>query len=213
MRKHPKIAVIGGTGKAGRYLVKELLNQGYSIRLLLRNPEKYPYVPDSVEVVAGDARSYTTIKKLVEGCGAVISTLGQPVGEPTIFSEATTHVLRVMEEEKVRRYIQLTGLHVATPEDCASPWVVAATTWMQEHYPFTTADKQVEYQLLAQSTVDWTLVRLPMILLTDDLPASKVSLHDCPSKEISAASLARFLVQELSAGAYIRKAPFVANSL
>jgi hypothetical protein len=33
--------------------------------------------------------------------------------------------------------------------------------------PYTTADKQRELELLSESDIDWTLVRLPLIELTD----------------------------------------------
>ncbi|WP_157283047.1 NAD(P)H-binding protein [Paenibacillus assamensis] len=33
------IAIIGGTGKVGRVIVKEALSEGYKVRLLARNPE------------------------------------------------------------------------------------------------------------------------------------------------------------------------------
>jgi len=41
MQQNIKIAVLGGTGKAGKYLVKQLRKQGFQIKLLLRNPEKF----------------------------------------------------------------------------------------------------------------------------------------------------------------------------
>lgn len=34
-----KIAVIGGTGKVGRYIASESLKNGYQIRMLVRNPK------------------------------------------------------------------------------------------------------------------------------------------------------------------------------
>jgi uncharacterized protein YbjT (DUF2867 family) len=40
MEQFIKIAVIGGTGKAGKYLVKKLINRGFKIKVLLRNPGK-----------------------------------------------------------------------------------------------------------------------------------------------------------------------------
>lgn len=39
MVKRTKIAVIGGGGRTGKYLVSQLLNQGFHVKLLLRNPE------------------------------------------------------------------------------------------------------------------------------------------------------------------------------
>ena len=82
------IAVIGGTGKAGQYLVKELIRQGYKIKILLRNPEKFQNESPLVEKVSGDVRNYESVFSLVNGCDAVISTLGQPKGEAPVFSEA-----------------------------------------------------------------------------------------------------------------------------
>lgn len=41
--KNTNIAVIGGTGKSGKFLVKQLLNQGFHINLLLRNPQNFQF--------------------------------------------------------------------------------------------------------------------------------------------------------------------------
>ena len=206
------IAVIGGTGKAGRYLVEELLNQGYSLKLLLRDPQKYPNPSPSVELVAGDVREYKALQTLMEGCQAVISTLGQPAGEPSVFSQATQNVLRAMEAQQIQRYILITGLTVDTPADHKNPKTQAATDWMKAHYPETTSDKQVEYQILTKSALDWTLVRLPWIQLTDEPAETRVSLEDCAGEQISTASLARFLIAQLSDLTYVRQAPFIANA-
>ncbi|WP_211316324.1 NmrA family NAD(P)-binding protein [Niabella yanshanensis] len=35
-----KIAVIGGTGKSGQYLTRELIRQEIPFRILLRNPQR-----------------------------------------------------------------------------------------------------------------------------------------------------------------------------
>jgi nucleoside-diphosphate-sugar epimerase len=85
MKSIKKIAVIGGTGKAGRYLVEELLRRGYSLRLLLRDPSSYLNPDPLVEIIPGDARRYETVKALAEGCEAIVSALGQPAGQPSIF--------------------------------------------------------------------------------------------------------------------------------
>jgi uncharacterized protein YbjT (DUF2867 family) len=49
MEQEKKIAVIGGTGKAGRFLVKELINQGFQIRVLTRNPNKIDIANNQVD--------------------------------------------------------------------------------------------------------------------------------------------------------------------
>jgi putative NADH-flavin reductase len=205
------IAVIGGTGKSGKYLVGRLLSQGQVLKLLVRDAQQFQIGSPLIELVQGDVRDYATVHALLQGCRAVISTLGQPKGESPIFSAATTHVLRAMAEIGVNRYIVTTGLNVDTPTDKKGPGTSAATEWMKANYPATTSDKQVEYSLLAESDVDWTLVRLPMIELTQNSGKIAVSLEDCPGEKISSTDLADFLVAQLVEKEFRRKSPFIAH--
>ncbi|MXV49987.1 NAD(P)H-binding protein [Pedobacter sp. HMF7647] len=211
MKKHSKIAIIGGTGKAGKYLVKQLLAQNFPVKLLLREPGKFDFHHPSIELLAGDARNPQAIKSLVEGCGAVISTLGQPANEPSIFSTATKNVLDAMKHFGIRRYVLITGLNVDTTYDKKSEKVLAATEWMLKHYAETSLDKQAEYQLLLNSAVDWTLVRLPLIEQTELKGSLVADLENCPGEKVSSTDLALFLVQQLSDKRFVKAAPFVAT--
>jgi putative NADH-flavin reductase len=211
MTTHTKIAVIGGTGKAGKYLVKQLLLQNFHIKLLHRKPETLTIANPLVEVIKGDARHYQAIYALLDGCTAVLSCLSQPVGEPTIFSEATGHILKAMAAHGIRRYITTAGLNVDTPADRKSAATLFGTNWMKENYPTTTADRQVEYELLALSNTDWTMVRLPLIGQTDETSEVAVSLFDCPSGNISATDLALFMIKALHSDEFVRQAPFIGN--
>ncbi|HEV8515501.1 MAG TPA: NAD(P)H-binding protein [Cyclobacteriaceae bacterium] len=211
MKHISKIAVIGGTGKSGKYLVKLLLDQGFHLKLLLRNPENFQIKSPLIEVVQGDARIYESVQLLVAGCQAVLSMLGQPKGEPTIFSEATRNVIRAMKHHSIERYIVTTGLNVDTPFDQKGVKTKMVTDWMYENYPKTTQDKQYEFEILSGSDINWTLVRLPMIEQTDLRSKILVSLEDCPGEKISATDLAHFVIEQLTDSAYARKAPFIAN--
>jgi len=211
MQNNIKIAVIGGTGKSGKYLVQQLLSQAFSFKMLVRDPATCQIKSPLVEIVQGDARNMESVHSLIEGCQAVISTLGQPKGESPVFSQATTNIIRSMNQCGIKRYILITGLNVDTPLDKKNPKTAFATEWMKNNYPQTTADKQSEFQLLSESDIDWTLVRLPLIELTDNKGEWLTSLEDCPGEKIGATDLADFLIGQLFEEAYIRKAPFIAN--
>ncbi len=116
-----------------------------------------------------------------------------------------------MAESGIKRYILTTGLNVDTPFDEKSPKTKFATEWMKTNYPETTNDKQVEYSLLLESNTDWTLLRLPLIELTDNRQKIVVSLKDCPGDKISATDLAHFLIEQITNTDYSCKAPFIAN--
>lgn len=207
------IAVIGGTGKSGQFLVQQLLQDGFQIKLLVRNPAHAPAPHPQLTIVPGEVNNYHSIAHLLDGCTAIISTLGLgiPPSEPTIFTQSTSHVLQAMQVHGIRRYLVTTGLMVDTPFDRKSEKTAAATAWMRNTYPASTANKQAEYELLAASKLDWTMVRLPVIEQTTEVPDITISLEDCPGDSISATSLARFLIGQLKDHAFIQKAPFIAD--
>jgi putative NADH-flavin reductase len=206
-----KVAVIGGTGKAGKYLVKQLIAQGYPIKFLHRKPETLQMTHPLIEIIKGDARDANTIHTLLQGCDAVISCLSQPVGETPVFTDATENILRAMQANSIIRYMVIAGLNVDAPTDNKSLQTQAGTNWMKANYPLTTANRQLEYELLANSSIEWTMVRLPLIIQTDDTATVTINLSDCPGNSISATDLAIFLVGQLENKTYIRKAPFIAN--
>lgn len=213
MKNTSKIAIIGGTGKAGRYLVETLLNKGHHLKILVRTLKNHKIEHPSLEVVYGDVRNYDTVRTVTEGCSAVLSTLGgSPLSEPTVFSKATKNILRAMSVHQIKRYIVVAGLNVNTTFDKKGPKTQAGTDWMYANFPESTKDRQYEYDLLRQSAVDWTLIRLPLIQQTDERFATYSDVTDCKGDGISAADLAFFMEEHISKDDFIRKAPFLFNS-
>ena len=133
MQQNIKVAVIGGTGKAGKYLVKQLLNQKIPIKFLHRKPETLQITGPLIEIVKGDARDYDALLDLLSGCTAVISTVGQPSGEPPLFSDVSSKILKAMAASGISRYISTTGLNVDTPLDSKGPKTRFGTEWMYQN--------------------------------------------------------------------------------
>ena len=211
MEQKNKIAVLGGGGRTGKYVLTQLLSQGYNLKVLLRNPENFQLKNPSVEIVKGDAIDPEAIRLLVQGCQAVISTVGQRKDEPLVASQATTNILKAMAVQGITRYILVAGLNVDTPFDKKSSETIAATEWMKTTFPTIHADRQKTYSILSTSDVNWTLVRVPFIEFTDTKGETIVSLEDCCGNKISAADIATFVVAQLADNSYIKKSPFIAN--
>lgn len=211
MQQNQTIAVLGATGKSGKYLVNQLIDRGYAVRVLLRDPGKFTIRNSRIEIVQGDAREYTAIYRLLENCDAVISTLGQRRGEPPVLSLATTHIVQAMRERRINRYIVVTGLSIDVPGDKKSFRTKLLSRIMKWLFASVIADKQKEFSVLATSSVQWTLVRLPMIEMTDETGKIAIDLHDCPGKKIRATDLANVLIGQLSDNRFIQKAPFIAS--
>jgi len=73
------VAVAGATGFVGRYVVRELLDRGVTVRALTRSGEKAAEVlPDhpNLRLVRGDVFDADTVRTLVEGCDAIANCIG-----------------------------------------------------------------------------------------------------------------------------------------
>ena len=66
-----------------------------------------------------------------------------------------------------------------------------------------------EYQLLAASDIDWTLLRCPLIDSAPYKSSPRVSLLTPSSFHLRAAELADFVIREVEAPSYVREAPFL----
>jgi putative NADH-flavin reductase len=209
--KQDKIAILGGGGRTGKYIVTQLLSQGYSLKVLIRNPENFQLESPFIEIVKGDAIDPNAIRSLVQGCQAIINTVGQRKDEPLVASQATTNILKAMTEYGIERYILVAGINVDTPFDKKGPVTSAATEWMKMTFPSIHADRQKTYSILSTSDVNWTLVRVPFIEFTDTNGETVVSLEDCCGSKISAGDIATFVIEQLLDDTYIKKSPFIAN--
>lgn len=206
-----KVALLGATGKAGKYLLNELLNKGYQVRSLIRNPEKYTLTHPAMEIIKGDITDKEAALTLLKGCDVVISVIGQPKDEPLNSSIAATHITSAMKAHHIKRYIFVTGLNMDLPGDQKSVATQQATQWMKQTFPIVVADKEKALKIVADSNVDWTLVRLPWIEETEERRTLTVNLVDNPGEKISTTDLADFLISQITDNSFLRKGPFVAS--
>lgn len=75
-----KILVVGATGATGRLLVKDLLDRGEKVTVVVRSAEKLNELPDTKNLTVVQAAvldlSDEKLAELVQGCDAVASCLG-----------------------------------------------------------------------------------------------------------------------------------------
>lgn len=211
MKNISKIAILGGGGKTGNYLVNHLLNEGFQLKLLLRNPEKFNIQNNNIEIIEGDALHFESIKTLLKDCQAVLSTIGQRKDESLVANQTTKNVLKAMNEYGIDRYVLLAGLNIDTPFDKKSSKTLMATDWMKSNFPLIQEDRQKAYALLEKSNVNWTQVRVPFIEFTDNSSEIIVNVEDCLGDKISAVDISKFMAREMMESKYKRQSPFISN--
>ena len=213
MQDHPisSLAILGGAGRAGRPLIEAALQAGYHVRTLLRHPAQVPLTHERLTVLPGDARDTGALRRLLTGCQALISTLGNPRDAAgPIIGDVTQRLLPLLVALGIRRYLTVTSLYDAPhPQDHAP--TRQAAEYMQLHFPEFVADRQREYRLLQASALDWTYVRLPRIVEQAPTGQVEASLRHLPGAYVTAADLARFILAELAQPRFRQQAPFVAS--
>ncbi|MEZ0608061.1 NAD(P)-dependent oxidoreductase [Fibrella sp. WM1] len=205
------ISILGGAGKAGRPLVQAALGAAYRVRLLLRHPDQSTIRDTNLTILPGDARDADALRDLLTGSSALLSTLGHPKGETVpITSGVTRGIIAAMTQAGISRYVVVSSLFDTGQEPLDGP-TRAAADYMQQHFPAMMNDRRVEYQLLHDSDLDWTYVRVPHILPEAEAAGYVVAAHQLPGQHIAGVDLARFLIDQLTDRSYHRQALFVAS--
>ncbi|PEE39749.1 SDR family oxidoreductase [Bacillus pseudomycoides] len=206
-----KVAIIGANGKAGKYLITQALQEGYCVRILTRNPQIFKISHKHLEVVKGDARDISAIRRLLQGCKAVINAVGKPKKESYIFSTVTNHILKVMEEYKIKRYILVSGGSLDVQGDQKSILNKLGAMLFRVFLSNMMKDKYKELQMIQNSNVDWTIVRLPFVVDGQGSGKIKESIRDLPGIKIQNGDIAPFVIKQINDEMYRRKCPFISN--
>jgi putative NADH-flavin reductase len=212
-KKNVTIALLGATGLAGGFILDQALAKGYDVRALARTPQKLERYEERITIVKGDALDPASLEALLQGSNVVVSALG-PVkadGEASkmLNSSVTAELIRLMPKYDIERYILVSGAAVVMPGDARNftGWLMRQMVFLGLHSELE--DKQAEYQLLADSSLQWTLVRCPLI---DDQPflRSPIASLDTPTSfSLRAGELAAFVVDQIDSGEFVEKGPFL----
>jgi NADH dehydrogenase len=152
------ILITGGTGFVGQEVVGQLLDLGYKVRLLVRDPQRARQFAGNprVEVIKGDLLQPDTLPAAVAGVQAVIHLVGILVETPKIsyrqaHVEATANLLKAARAAGVTRWLQMSACGTR-PYGCSQYHL---TKWEAE-------------RLVQQSGLDWTIFRPSLIYGHDE---------------------------------------------
>jgi len=117
------VAVTGASGFVGRYVVRELLARGHTVRALVRDSAKAREVlPKAPQLVVGDVDDLDRVDALLKGADACVNLIGiiretRPRGERArtfqrLHVDATRRLVARCEALGVRRFLQMSALGV-----------------------------------------------------------------------------------------------------
>jgi len=146
-----KVALIGGTGYVGSYIIDELIKNEHVPRLLVRKGSEHKVTqPDKCEIVIGDIEDEDAIKKTLTECEAIIYLIAliREFSQKGLTNEklqfrGSERVSKIAEAIGTKRFILMSALG-ASPDPNGSKYMQA---------------KYLSEQTIKNTDLDWTIVR------------------------------------------------------
>ena len=108
-----KVLVTGGTGFVGPAIVRRLVEDGHTVRVLEHTPGASAALP-SQEAVEGSMTDAASLRRAVEGQGAVVHLVALLTGSPEEFrrvmEEGTRELVAAAREAGVQRFVLMSAL-------------------------------------------------------------------------------------------------------
>lgn len=205
-----QITVFGASGKVGRLVVAEALKHGYDVVAFVHTSN--PFEEEAhLTVVQGDISSRADVDKALQGSQAAINCLGSwGRSGRDVLTRAMDTIIPAMSEQKIQRMVSLTG-HGADAPDVVSSW--PHKLMMKVLFPFPAGkvfrDGEVHMHLLAASTLDWTVLRSPIMKNSGASAYHLAETPGFPLKRINRTAVVAAILDQLEMDSYIHRAPVI----
>ncbi len=105
-----RVAIFGGAGGVGRWLVAIARENGDHVKMLVRDRRTLPRDFGAIGVLEGDARDPAAVATTVAGCDVVFSALGSSSLSPTdLYSTSARHIVAAMQASGATRLMAVTS--------------------------------------------------------------------------------------------------------
>ena len=205
-----KVLVLGATGGTGRLIVRDAVVKGHSVVALVRS--KATADLPGADVIEGDARDAGAIARALDGCDAVVCSLGTGMnllGEISLLTEATHSLVTAMTRGGVRRLVCISALGVGDSRGHGG--FIFDRIFQPLLLRHAYKDKERQEAAIRASSLDWVIVR-PGRLTNDRAHGSLKALTDLAGVKggkIARADVAGFAVEQLATNSWLRRAPVI----
>ena len=202
------VLVFGASGKTGREVVRQALARGFNVSAFVRDTARLPLAHANLRLVKGQITDPKAVARAIEGHPCVISTLGVglPLRHDPVVIEGVRTIARASEHASIKRLLYMSFIGVSESRGAAGFLLKQLAGTVLRH---EVADHEVKEAAVAESLVDWTIVRAPKLTngrLTASYRVGEDIEARSPLPMMSRADVADFMLRQLSDQSFIRKA-------
>ena len=213
------VAIFGASGATGKILTRRCLAAGYTVTVLLRTPESFPF-RDQVRIVKGSPFDFDPVRQTIQDADVVLSALGaNSLKKEDVLERAVPQIVAAMQQttsqaRPVRRIIVL-GSAGALPTslDKQPAW----RRWIVQNIVYNTflkwpvASQISQWNNISRSGLDWTMVMPPMLTNATPHGSYRIDGEALPrnGSRIAREDVADFMMQQIDNPQWIRKGVYI----
>ena len=145
-----KLAVIGANGKAGRLIVQEAIDRGHEVTAIVRDRNKLDV---HVRILEKDIQSLKS--EDLKDFDVLINAMGAGTQDPTIYQDATKHMIDVLLDLPKLRYLVVGGAGSLFTDATMGYALYETEQFPKAIYP-TAMNMAKALELLRASQIQWT---------------------------------------------------------
>lgn len=205
------LTVFGATGQVGKYVVKEALAMGYTVRAFGRSIESLidkDLLNNQLMAIKGYVFDEADVLTAVTGADAVISVLGGSFdGKDQTRSLGIKNIVGQMEKAGVQRIVALGGMGILNAGDDDNGLLIDQPDYPEQYKPVG-LEHLAAFRTLEASSLAWTFICSPDIL---DKPGNRqyiTSSGNAPTPnhyQIAAGDLADCMLHCIHKAQYIQQ--------
>ncbi|NUP18462.1 MAG: SDR family NAD(P)-dependent oxidoreductase [Streptomyces sp.] len=210
------VTVFGATGGIGRHVVRQLLDEGHQVTVLVRSPAKLAITHPALTILTGSLSDRAAVEQAVTGADAVISALGPSMKRSvtgTPLTDGAHIIVAATREQKVDRFIGLATPSLADPQDKPHWKHKVLPVMARLMFPNALIELRGMTEAVTDSDLDYTIARItnPTNKPATGHVRSGFLGHDRVGSVMSREDIAAFLVSQLTDTRYRRAMPAISN--
>lgn len=197
-----RVIVFGATGKTGRHVSRLALDRGHEVTAFGRSADRLDPEP-GLSAFKGDVLEPGAVAAAGEGHDGAIVCLGSTgLRDSTTLAAGTANIVTAVDNHGIGRLVVLSAAGVGDSWS-QIPW--SSRLVFKTMLRNILADHRAQEAVVEGSKADWTIVR--SAVLTDKPATGAVTATKTgPTKRISRADLAGYLVEQLTDASLARQA-------
>ena len=205
-----KVVVFGSTGRTGKQVINESLEQGHKVLAFSRDANKLDGLShQNLKIIEGDVLNQSDVERAVKDQDVVMVTLGSGKDrKSTIRSQGTKTIIEAMKAQGVKRLICQTTLGAGDSHaNLNFFWKRIMFGWFLKQ---VFLDHELQEKYVRNSGLNWTIVR--PAAFTDGEKTTTYKEGFSPNEpalklKISTADIAHFIVRQFSSNSYLHQTP------